>query len=217
MNNDGPSANQRTDESPPRQRARPGDQPDPVVERAFDYLLNTLFGRPHQDTPPTPHRLDEDAHISDMPPVEPLSTPASSAQATTNSSTRPSSVSMDIDPISNSPLQPSPSTINIPETAPSSSQRVAGDTRMVAREARNDQLDSTDAADNDMPTLLDASDSEDDDADDVEMMVRDSTGDDVPRGSGHTSDTEDEIIHEFADMPALESVRRPRQIGRAHV
>ncbi|KAL5524728.1 hypothetical protein ACEPAF_9873 [Sanghuangporus sanghuang] len=200
MNNDANNYG-RPDSSPPRHRHRTGDGADPAVERAFDYLLNTLFARSHPDQVASSNRDSEDGDVSDINSLEPPSPPAAAAFTASTQSNTSSADNMDMDSNSSSY---SPHTSRTQRAQDAVARQGGSNTH-----PRRHVTTPNDDTDNDMPGLLDISDS-DEDANDVEMIVRESDGS-VSGNSRRIINAEDEMVQDFADMPALESVRRPRR------
>ncbi|KAL5512762.1 hypothetical protein ACEPAG_3028 [Sanghuangporus baumii] len=205
MNNNA-NNNGRPDSSPPRHRHRTGDGADPAVERAFDYLLNTLFARSQPDQVASSHRESEDGDVSDIDTLEPLSPPAATSLTASTQSNTSLADNMDIDSNSSSY---SPDTLQTQQAQDAVVRQHGSNSGMDTHPRRRHVTTPNDDTDNDMPGLLDISDS-DEDANDVEMIVRESD-DSVSGNSRRIVNAEDEIVRDLADMPALEPVRLPRR------
>ncbi|KAL5501380.1 hypothetical protein ACEPAH_8640 [Sanghuangporus vaninii] len=200
MNNDA-NNHGRPDSSPPRHRHRTGDGADPAVETALDYLLNIMFTRFQPDQVASGHRESEDGDVSDIDSLESRSPPAASAFTISTQSDTSSADNMDIDSNSSSS---SPHTSQTHQAQDAVARQNGSNTH-----PRRHVTTPNDDTDNDMPGLLDISDS-DEDANDVEMIIRESD-DSVSSNSRRIINAEDEMVQDFADIPAFESVHRPRR------
>lgn len=156
------------------QRRGAADSPDTAEEyRLFETAVSHFLDRVMRRDSTNANGIEDEISVqdidtSDMPPLEHIS------DANPNSSN---------------------TTSQLPQASRSS--RMDVDMRETAEQVSDIRNPSGDGEDDDMPGLLDESDS-DSDADDVEMMVMDA------------SDTEHEHAPDFTDMPPLEPIATPQ-------